>query len=195
MSLDRRLREGFGRLTADLEPDVGRHFETARRVAHRRASVRRASTAGVVAAAIVLVAVAAWPLLDALRSERPATDPDVATPATIAGTYTSHVRSGPALVDERGLAGTWTFELQPDGEIFVTPPETYVGFVARASFDVEGALLRTDVFVNDLCDGSQRDVPPGEYTWQELDGNLVLGVRSDACPARVAILSEILRAA
>ena len=59
-------------------------------------------------------------LLDALRDERPATDPDLARPATVAGTYTAHVRPGTDVVDEQSLVGTWTFELRSDGEIFVT---------------------------------------------------------------------------
>jgi hypothetical protein len=185
----------MGRLTTGLEPDVDRHLETARRAARRRTIVRRAGAGLAIAASIVVVVLAAPRVLDAIRSESiPASHGSVG-PATIAGTYTVRVPPGSSVVDEQGLAGTWTFELTAEGSMLVTSPPSYTGAVEGASFDVEGSVFRTDAFINDLCNEAQgAGTPVGEYRWEQIGGNLVLEVRSDACPGRVAILEGILRA-
>jgi hypothetical protein len=200
MPLDRRLREGMSRLTADVDPDVDRILQTSVRVARRRIIVRRASVVLQAAAVLALVVVAGPRLLDMLSTsgtpaDRP-TPSHVDGPQAIAGTYPIEVSGGPAVVDDQGLAGTWTLQLQEDGSIDVTAPASFAGSVQGYSFDVDGNVLRTDAFVNDLCNEAQgAGVPVGTYRWELIGRDLVLDATDDACPGRVAILDGILRAA
>jgi hypothetical protein len=199
MSLDRRLREGIDRLTSEIDPDVERNLQSSRRVARRRVRLRRAATGVGVAASIALVVLVGPRVLDAVRTTRvPADRPTPSTvvgPQTIAGTYTVTVDPGRAVVDENALAGTWTFELSPDGSMVVTAPPTYPGTVEGISFEVKGGVFRTDAFVNDLCNVSQgAGTPVGEYRWELVGGDLELDVRADTCAGRAAIFDGILRA-
>ena len=194
MSLDRRLREGVDRLTSDIDPDVERHLHTSRTKARRRIVVRRLAVTAAAVAGFALVLVAGPRVLDAVRSEPVPADQPTVGPEAVAGTYAIEIAPDTGVVDEQGLAGTWTFELAEDGSMVIDAPNTFIGTVEGYTWEIEGGVLRTDAFVNDLCNEAQgAGVPVGEYRWEVIGGDLILDVRSDRCEARTEILGGILR--
>ena len=56
MKIDRRLREGFERITSEIEPDVSAHLARVQRTAAKRRTVRRIGAALAVAAAVLALA-------------------------------------------------------------------------------------------------------------------------------------------
>lgn len=202
MSLDRRLHEGIGRLTAGVDPDVERHLHTSLRSGRRRIVVRRVSAVAGTMAALALVAIAGPRLIDAPdTAPRPAVRPSGPSPSavgveTIAGTYTVTVDPGPEVVDEVGLAGEWTIELRPDGSMGIEPPPGLAGPFEGYTFDIRDGRFVTDAFVNDLCNEAQgANQPLGTYRLEMIHDDLVLDAQSDVCDARVEILdSALLRA-
>ncbi|HEY3214110.1 MAG TPA: hypothetical protein VGL16_12990 [Actinomycetota bacterium] len=197
MSLDRLIREGVDRLTSDVDPDVERHLYTSLRGARRRVRTRRITLAVGTVASIALVLIAGPRLLDVLN-DRPAPanrpSPVVIGPEAIAGTYTVTVADGPAVVAEAGLAGEWTVKLRPDGTMGMIAPPTFTGSLEGISFEVDGDRLRTNAFVNDLCNEAQGvGLAVGVYRWELVGDDLLLEPQDDACEGRVAILGGLLR--
>jgi hypothetical protein len=196
MSLDRRLRDATQRLTSDIDPDVDRHLHTTVRGARRRVVIRRAGAGLGVAAAIALLVLVGPRLLDALETPttpgRTSPSP-ILGPETIAGTYVTTVDPGSPIVEENGLAGTWTFELGADGSMTVTAPAAFTGALEGYMFDLDGGVFRTNAFVNDLCNEAQGlGRPIGEYGWELVAGDLVFQARADACLARAAIFDDAI---
>jgi hypothetical protein len=201
MSLERRLREGVGRLTADVDPDVERHLHASLRSGRRRIVVRRAGAAVGVLAVVALAAIAVPRVLDTITGEgRPAGRPSPSatiTTESVAGRYTVTVAPGPAVVDDLGLAGAWAFELHADGSMAIAPPPGLAVAVEGYTFTIRDGRFETNAFVNDLCNEAQGlGQPLGVYRIDVDGDDLVLDAQNDACPARVEILDDaILRAA
>jgi hypothetical protein len=199
MSLDRRLREGVGRMTAGIDPDVERHLHTSLRSGRRRILVRRASSIVGAMGAIALIAVVGPRLIDWLElGSRPASRPSPSAigAGTIAGTYTLTVEAGPEVVDALGLAGEWTFELLADGSMAISPPPG-LAVAAEHTFTISDGRFITSAFANDLCNEAEgQGHALGTYGIELVGEDLVLDAQNDFCLARVEILDDaILRAA
>jgi hypothetical protein len=183
MSLDRRLREGLGRIAAGIDPDVDWHLRRAVRGARRRVVLRRASATLAAAAVIITSLVIAPRVLDALSSltRRPPAGhpvPTVAEPTTvgnqaIAGTYRRSVPPGDLDVRSNHLAGRWVIELRSDGTMTVTAP-------------VRADTFRTTLFIQDVCS----NLPVPTYRWTRVGERLRFTPIDDRCGARVALLAS-----
>jgi hypothetical protein len=202
MSLERRLHEGVDRLTAGVDPDVERHLHASLRSGRRRILVRRASAVVGALAVLALLAITVPRALEAFTEQgRPAGRPSPSAPSTamesVAGTYTIIVDPGPAVVDELGLAGAWTFELRADGSMTIAPPPGVPVPVETYTFGISDGRLQTNAFVDDLCAEEGRTGHAiGVYGVELVGDDLVLDAQSDFCVARVAILDDTtLRAA
>lgn len=197
MSLDRRLREGLGRITAGIDPDVDWHLGRAVRDARRRVALRRAGVALAAAAAIIVSVVLGPRALDALSSvtqRPPAADqpaPTVAAPTTlgdqaIAGTYSRTVPAGDPDARSNHLAGRWTIQLRPDGTMTVTAPAGFTGVLSGSQFQVQADTFRTTLFVQDLCS----NLPVPTYRWTRVADRLRFTPIDDRCGARVTVLAS-----
>jgi hypothetical protein len=201
MSLERRLREGVDRLTADVDPDVERHLHTSLRSGRRRILVRRAGSAAGALAVAALAVITVPRVLDSVTDgARPGVQPSPSstiTTASVAGTYTLTVDPGPSVVDELGLAGAWTFELRADGTMTITPPPGLAVATDGHNFRIREGVFETNAFVNDLCNEAQgANQVLGTYRIERVGDDLILDAQADACLARVEILDDtILRVA
>jgi hypothetical protein len=195
MSLDRRLREGLGRITAGIDPDVDWHLRRAVRNARRRVALRRTGAALAVAAAIIASVVLGPRALDALwsSSRQPAAGPPaptVAAPTTvgnqaIAGTYHRIVPADDPDARSNRLAGRWRLELRPDGTMAVTGPAGFTGVLSGSQFQVQADSFRTTLFISDLCS----NLPVPTYRWTRVGDRLRFIPVDDRCRARVALLA------
>lgn len=188
MPLDRRLREDLDRLASAIEPDVESHLQTSLSRARTR-SRRHGATSALVFAAVVLGIVVIGPaVLEALRNgpSLVGTDSSPAVLEPLRGRYAATVASDDAAVQEHAMNGDWTIEFGDEGILGVTAPAAFSGTRTGYSFEVTGDRLRTDLFSADVCTG----LLPGSYRWQLVDATLTLAVVEDACPGRVALLSE-----
>jgi len=196
MSLDRRLREGLGRITAAIDPDVDWHLRRAVRDARRRVALRRASVALAAAAAIIASVVIGPRALDALWSStrQPPTGqpaPTIAAPTTvgnqaIAGTYSHTVPADDPATQSNRLAGRWRIELRPDGTMAVTAPAAFTGVLSGSQFQVQADTFRTTLFIQDLCS----NLPVPTYRWTRVGDRLRFTPVDDRCGARVTVLAS-----
>jgi hypothetical protein len=196
MSLDRRLREGLGRITAGIDPDVDWHLRRAVRDARRRVALRRAGAALAVAAAIIASVVLGPRALDALSSvTRPPPagqpTPTVAAPTTlgnqaIAGTYRRTVPADDPDAQSNRLAGRWTIQLRGDGTMAVTAPAGFTGVLSGSQFQVQADTFRTTLFIQDLCS----NLPVPTYRWTRVGDRLTFTPIDDRCGARVTVLAS-----
>jgi hypothetical protein len=196
MSLDRRLREGLGRITAGIDPDVDWHLHQAVRSARRRVALRRAGATLAVAAAIIASVVIGPRALDALwsSSRQPAAGPPpptVAAPTTlgnqaIAGTYSRTVPADDPDARSNRLAGRWRIKLRPDGTMAVTAPAGFTGVLSGSQFQVQADTFRTTLFIQDLCS----NLPVPTYRWTRVGDRLRFTPVDDRCRARVAVLAS-----
>ena len=196
MSLDRRLREGLGRIAAGIDPDVDWYLRRAVRGARRRVVLRRASAMLAAAAVIITSLVIAPRALDALSSltRRPPAGhpvPTVAEPTTvgnqaIAGTYRRSVPAGDLDVRSNHLAGRWIIELRPEGTMAVTAPASFAGVLSASQFQVRADTFRTTLFIQDVCS----NLPVPTYRWTRVGERLRFTPIDDRCGARVALLAS-----
>lgn len=196
MSLDRRLREGLGRITAGIDPDVDWHLGRAVRDARRRVALRRAGAALAVAAAIIVSVVLGPRALDALSGSGrpPAAGPPAPTPAApttlgnqaIAGTYSRTVPAGDPDTQSNHLAGGWTIQLRPDGTMTVGAPAGFTGVLSGSQFQVQADTFRTTLFIQDLCS----NLPVPTYRWTRVGDRLRFAPVDDRCGARVTVLAS-----
>lgn len=196
MSLDRRLREGLGRITSGIDPDVDWHLHQAVRGARRRVALRRAGAALAVAAAIIVSVVLGPRALDVLwRSSRPPAvgqpAPTVVAPTTlgnqaIAGTYSRTVPAGDPDARSSRLAGRWRIQLRPDGTMAVGAPAGFTGVLSGSQFQVQADTFRTTLFIQDLCS----NLPVPTYRWIRVADRLRFTPVDDRCRARVTVLAS-----
>jgi hypothetical protein len=191
MSLDRRVREGIDRLTSEIDPDVERQLGISVRRGRRRVRVRRATAATAVLATAVVVAVFGPSVLESFREPSPAPIAPPVTAESLQGTYRAVVPDASGVVREQGLAGEWIIQFLPDGRLRFDAPDSYRGGLMGFSYRVDGGRIRTDAFVNDLCNEAQgAGFAVGTFTADERAGRLTLAPEEDVCPGRVAILSS-----
>jgi hypothetical protein len=187
MPIDRRLREGIHRLTAEFEPDVDRNLRQSYRRARRAIALRRTGAAIAVVAALVVGFLAVPGAIDSLRDaqrQRPATSP-IPSPRVIAGIYETVIPNDLPGVRKNGLAGIWTIGLGTDGIMTVSAPASFDGVLSGILYRVEGDRFRTNLFVQDVCSGA-----PVVYLWAEDGGELSFTPVNDPCEGRVALLAS-----
>jgi hypothetical protein len=190
MPLDRRLRDGVGRLTSQVETDVDRSLNQTLRRARRTIVLRRAGAAIAVVALIAVASVFVPRAIDALHDVRrhlPAVSPNPtnSNPTVIAGTYETIVPNGQPAVRQNGLAGQWTLGLGTNGIMTVTAPSSFSGVVSGSLFQVQGDQFRTNLFAQDVCS----NLPPATYRWTRAGGELRFTTLDDPCGGRVALLT------
>jgi hypothetical protein len=191
MPLDRRLRDGVGRLTSQVEPDVDRSLQQTLRRARRTIVLRRAGAAIAVAASIVIAIVVVPSAIDALRHverDRPAATPTPNTnPTVIAGTYRALIPNDQQAIEQNGLAGRWVLGLEPEGAMTVSAPGSFTGVVSGSLFQIQGDRFRTNLFAQDVCS----NLPVGTYGWTRKGTNLTFSTIDDPCEGRVALLTSM----
>jgi hypothetical protein len=180
MSVDQRLRAGLHRSAAAIEPRTAAALtavEARTRRGRRTARVARLAVATALAAAVAIASPAA---LDRLRGSGPHVSP--AAPSPLVGTYVVDVPdSEPAR--RQGMAGRWVVTLHADGVVQLTQPDVFQGNPYGASYQTDGDVLRTDVFVSSPgCQLAPDSV--GIYRWARAGGVLEFTVVSDGCEAR-----------
>jgi hypothetical protein len=191
MSVERRLREGLERSASAIEPDVGRRLPEAIARGRRRRRARRASS--ILATVAVLVGIGfalphVTPLVHGTQhpavSQGPTLSP--APDAAIAGTYTSRLRATSRLIQDNGMAGSWTLRLGASGMITLSAPGSFHGDLASSAFRVLGQQFTTNTFVND----SRCSNDVGVYRWQRAGTTLLFTPISDKCALRRALFSS-----
>ena len=83
------------------------------------------------------------------------------------------------------IAGRWVIELDTDGSMQVTAPDTYTGVVSGPLFQATPEWFRTSLFEQDLCSGQ----PLGTYRWELTGSTLRFTEVDDPCDGRVAVLA------
>jgi hypothetical protein len=188
MPLERRMREGMGRMAADLEPDVNGRLEATLRGA-RRAATRQQLRDGLgFAAAILAVVLVGPPLIEALRSGSlgVGASPSPTPGATLLGTYAATLVSTDVAVTSNRMQGDWTIGFGSSGVLTVAAPPGFTGTSSGYSFDVVGSQFRTVLFGEDICS----TLLPGTYGWSLSGDRLTFTVVDDSCPGRVALLTS-----
>jgi hypothetical protein len=101
-----------------------------------------------------------------------------------AGTFARRLGPRLSVVLANGIAGTWTISADTDGVRLVSPA-SFEG--SRTSpLTLAANSLQTVAFSHGLC----RGLPGGTYRWARVEPYLVLTPLTDACDARVAVLSS-----
>lgn len=187
MTIDDRIREGFGRSTRDIDPDLSNSLDGVRRRVTRKRRARLAG-AGLAAAALIALAVATPSMLGAFRRSSPAAAPASSLdPAVIAGSYSLLVPDAAGVVRSDKLSGDWRMTLSSNGVMSLVGPPGFTGISTGFQFQLTpGQQVRMNAFITDLCSG----MTPGVYSWTLSPGHLTLTPVSDNCPARTAVLSS-----
>ena len=188
MPLDRRIRDGMRRMAADLEPDVEGRLEATLR-GSRRAATRQQLRNGLVFATAVMAVLLVGPsLYDAFRNRSPGVgvSPSSTPAASLTGTYATTLVSSDVAVTSNRMAGNWTIGFGPSQILTVTAPPDFTGTYSGYSFAIDGPLLRTDLFGEDVC----TPILPGTYRWRLTGDQLTLTAVDDACPGRVGLLTS-----
>ena len=186
MSLERRVREGMGRMAADLEPDVEGRLDATLRSARRAATRQQLRDA--LAFAMVIIFVLVGPsFIDALRSRSQGVGaaPTATATVSLAGTYAITLLATDVDVTSNQMLGDWRIGFESNGVLTVTPPAGFTGTYSGYSFEVAGSQFRTDLFGEDVCS----TLLPGTYQWSLSGDRLTFGVVDDSCAGRVALLT------
>lgn len=203
MSLDRRVREGFGRVAGDIDPDVEGLLGTTVVRGRRRRLMRRAAVAAAVAVVAAVAIVVGPGVLE--RLGRPS-DPRPAGPGPsppiepgqdpyqlIDGVYLVRLRgTEDQAIAEAGLAGTWRMRLDPEGSLSLSPPrrlrDSTEPFTNSYVYRLSGSRFETDALSPDTC-----GAPSGLYRWElrgEPPGELSFTIVEDGCAVREAVLAS-----
>jgi hypothetical protein len=181
MSIDRRLRESL-RASADaLTPDPLVALYTVERQAQRQRRRILVVQLAAAAAAIALVIVAVPWSVTQLRG--PASVAPPAPASVLAGEYVVDIGESTPTRNE-GMVGRWIVRLAADGAVVLVPPDSFPGSRTGTSYQVDGDQLRTNAFVNDVCDSASAAAPVGTYRWIRTASTLRFTVVSDSCEAR-----------
>jgi hypothetical protein len=184
MSLDRRLREGLGRLPVELDDGLDRIDVVLARGRRRRLARRLTSAAPavVVVAAALFVAPRTLDLLRDGGGARPASPEELAR--RVAGTYSIALDPGAGVPAYE--QGDWTIRLLPSGAMEVSPPAGFTAEFGRPSgavFSIDGEHFRTNI-LTDLCLNSI-----GTYAWTLDDDRLSFTPLTEDCAPRRALLT------
>ena len=191
MSIEDRLRNGLARNAASFEPDTESTLE---RVVSRtrRRSRRRWLVVGFAGVAAAAAAVVGLVLVQRPRDEiRTAAEPEQTTEGTGPVVQALTGRFEATVDDDAGgelpfdIAGRWVIELDADGSMQVTAPDTYTGVVSGPLFQATPEWFRTSLFEQDLCSGQ----PSGTYGWELTGLTLRFTEVDDPCDGRVAVLA------
>lgn len=144
--------------------------------------------------AAIIVAVFAWGAASVLghvaSGPRPASSP-TSSPgrqlyAEIAGSYTVTLSSADLAGSSRGMAGTYSMRLSPDGVVFLSAPTGALQEGRSPSgitYRLSGDEFTTNAFVNISCPGTV-----GTYRWSLSGGRLVFTPLQDVCTVRRTLL-------
>jgi hypothetical protein len=161
----------------------------------RKRKIRNQRIGAGLVALVVLVA-GAWgvvSLLGGLASQpRPATS-ERPTPTRqlyleIAGTYTVTLSTADPGVAAKGMAGTYTMRLLPNGVVRLSAP---VGALAEGpspsaiNYRLTGSQFTINAFVNISCPGTL-----GTYRWKLAEGRLVLTPTDEVCAVRRTLFAS-----
>jgi hypothetical protein len=197
MSLDRRLRDELRREAEAIEPDVERHLGAVEARARRRGGGIGASTL-LLATAIVVAAIILRVLNPPLSGEAGGSPSPVASglpspsrsaPATypeISGTYLATLDAADVAVKRDALGGEWTMRLEPNGDVFLSPPPSFVPGASGLSgiaFSLVDDRFRTNLFYNDYCNSI------GTYAWSRAGNTLMFTQVDDTCSIRRTLLA------
>jgi hypothetical protein len=188
MSIDRRLREGFERLSGDADASVDAELERVMRRGRRQRALTRGATALSIAASLIILGVFGPRLLDAGgRSDpRPGDEP---TPllSAIAGTYTATLPDvGGGTIARNDMAGRWTLTLGLNGTIELVAPPAFGTVPSGYSFELDvDDRFTTNLFVNDSCG----DQGAGLYRWRGAGSELTFIAVDEPCPIRETLLT------
>ena len=116
-----------------------------------------------------------------LRAPEPPLTSDPA-PA-VAGAYVVDVADAAWSRNER-MVGRWIVELTPDGTMEILPPDSFLGGRDGISYQINGDRLRTNAFVNSLCDATATTSQVGTYRWTLTATTLRITAINDSCHTR-----------
>jgi hypothetical protein len=190
MSVERRLREGLDRSASAVQPDVGRLLPEAIARGRRRRRARRASLVVGTVAALAVVGLAVPQFTGFVqRVQQPAVSQGPTLPpgpdGVIAGGYTTTLGATSRVIQDNGMAGTWTLRLKANGVMTMSAPRSFHGDLVSIAFRVQGDRFTTNAFVNDpRC---SNDV--GVYRWKRAGTSLVFTPVSETCALRRALFS------
>jgi hypothetical protein len=193
MSIDDRLRDSLHRTSSTVDPDLTENLRIVRRKTRRVVVRQRVMQVTLAVAAIVGLVVATPTITDFVKSFQPRPGAPVSPsqrpdPQDLVGsTYSTDVPRGSQVVEDDGLAGIWTMQLEPNGVATMSGPPSFSGVLSGVSFQVSGNQFRINLFVQDLC---SRDRTPGVYEWTRSGAELILTTVQDPCAARVAVLTS-----
>lgn len=176
--LDARLRRGLQALPA---PDEARTAAALAEVTGRgRPPAREPWLVALVAAVVVGVLVLGPQLLRALvGDDEPAPAPSPRS--ELQGTW-SRMFDG---ARTPSWTGVWTIGFEARGVLTVTPPTASPEGTDGAAYDVSGAQVRVDAFVNGVCN----ELPPGTYSWSTARDTLRLTAVDDQCAPRAELFT------
>lgn len=179
--LDARVRRALQSLPV---PDDARTATVLEDVSSRRRPVGEPWHLVLAAAVVVAVLVLAPVLLRSMVDDpRPA--PARHPGSELVGTWSRVLDAAQAPEWD----GRWTIGFEDRGVLSLTPPATIGAGTDGAAYDVSGAQLRVDAFVNGVCN----ELPPGTYSWSLSDEGLRLTPLEDACAQRAALFSGTWR--
>ena len=158
----------------------------------RRRSRRRRLIVGIAGVAAAAATVVGFVLVQRPRDEiRSAAEPAQTTAGTgpvvqaLTGRFQATVDDDADGALPFDIAGRWVIDLDADGSMNVTSPDTYTGVVSAALFQATPAWFRTSLFEQDLCSGR----PSGTYRWELGGSTLQFTEVDDPCDGRVAVLA------
>lgn len=108
----------------------------------------------------------------------------------IAGTYTVTLSSADPGVAARGLAGTYTLRLLPDGVLELSAPPGALREGPSPSgiaYRLSGSRFTTNAFVNISCPGS---IGIGTYRWALAGGRLAFTPLQEDCATRRTLFAS-----
>jgi hypothetical protein len=184
---------------ADLERE-GERFDLAPGALDRLFERRRRKdrnhriTAGFVV--FIILAVGAWGALSVFGgivshprlASSPSSSPDRLAYAEIAGTYKVTLPATDPDVSAKGMAGTYTMRLLPNGGVQLSAPVSTLQEGTSPSgiaYRLSGSRFTINAFVNISCPGTV-----GNYQWKLSDGRLIFTPLLDVCAVRRTLFAS-----
>jgi hypothetical protein len=186
MSVEDRLRNGLARNAASVKPDVEATLERVVSRTRRRSHGRWVVAIAAAAAAVVGLALVQRPRDEVRTSEPEPSTGTVPAVQALTGRFEATVDDGAGEELAFDISGRWVIELDPDGSMQVTAPDTYTGVVSAPLFQAPPEWFRTSLFETDLCSGQ----PLGTYRWLLAGSTLRFTEVDDPCDGRVAVLAS-----
>ncbi|HXJ65768.1 MAG TPA: hypothetical protein VNN79_18580 [Actinomycetota bacterium] len=166
------------------------------RLFDRRKRKNRNQRIGAALVALVVLAVGAWGAVSLLGGLASHPQPASSSPPAptrqlyqeIAGTYAITLSNADPGVSAKGMAGTYTMRLLPNGVVRLSAP---VGSLREGpspsaiNYRLSGSQFTINAFVNISCPGTV-----GTYLWQLEDGRLVLTPLHEVCAVRRTLFAS-----